>query len=169
MAWLDTWFNTAVLIDSISWTWTLAIYSLGIAAAVDAIWNGRTSQGTLAWVIALTFIPFITLPLYLFFGSRKFHGYNKARKSSLKVLEQLRAKQELCAQAYPSNKKSDVIIPLEALSRLPQSEQNQVQLLINGEQTFSYIFQAIEAAKYSILGQFYSVNDGKLGRRLQQA
>ena len=169
MAWLDTWFNTAVLIDSISWTWTLAIYSLGIAAAIDAIWNGRTSQGTLAWVIALTFIPFITLPLYLFFGSRKFHGYNKARKSSLKVLEQLRAEQELCAQAYPSNKKSDVIIPLEALSRLPQSEQNRVQLLINGEQTFSYIFQAIEAANHSILVQFYIVNDGKLGRRLQQA
>ena len=169
MAWLDTWFNTALLIDSISWTWTLAIYSLGIAAAIDAIWNGRTSQGTLAWVIALTFIPFITLPLYLFFGSRKFHGYNKARKSSLKVLEQLRTKQELCAQAYPSNKKSDVIIPLEALSRLPQSEQNHVQLLINGEQTFSYIFQAIEAAKHTILVQFYIVNDGKLGRRLQQA
>ena len=169
MAWFDTWFNSTFLIDSITWTWTLAIYSLGIAAAIDAIWNGRTSQGTLAWVIALTFIPFITLPLYLFFGSRKFHGYNKARKSSLKVLEQLHSQQELCAKAYPSNKKSDVITPLEALSRLPQSEQNHIQLLINGEHTFGYIFQAIQAAKDFILIQFYIVNDDELGKRLQQA
>ena len=169
LVWLDTWFNSTFLINSITWSWTLAIYSLGIAAAIDAIWNGRTSQGTLAWVIALTFIPFITLPLYLFFGSRKFHGYNKARKSSLKVLKRLRAEQELCAQAYPSNKKSDAIIPLEALSRLPQSEQNNIQLLINGEQTFAYIFKAIKDAKHSILVQFYIVSDGKLGRELQKA
>ncbi|CCK76428.1 Cardiolipin synthetase [Oleispira antarctica RB-8] len=169
MAWLETWFNTGFLIDSITWSWTLGIYLAGIAAAIDAIWNGRTSQGTLAWVIALTFIPFFTLPLYLFFGSRKFHGYNKARKSSLKVLKQLHAKQELCAKAHPSNQKSNTIIPLEALSRLPQSEQNHVQLLINGEQTFTYIFQAIKKAKHSILVQFYIVNDGELGQRLQQA
>jgi cardiolipin synthase len=169
LAWLDTWFSNTFLINSVTWNWTLAIYLSGIAAAIDAIWNGRTSQGTLAWVISLTFIPFITLPLYLFFGSRKFHGYNKARKSSLKVLEQLHSKQELFAQANPSNKKSEIITPLESLSRLPQSKQNNVQLLINGEQTFNYIFQSIEAAKYFVLVQFYIINDGELGRRLQEA
>jgi cardiolipin synthase len=169
LAWLDTWFNNSFLINSVTWNWTLAIYFLGIGAAIDAIWNGRTSQGTLAWVISLTFIPFITLPLYLFFGSRKFHGYNKVRKSSLKVLEQLHSKQELFARAYPSNKKSDVVKPLEALSHLHQSEQNHVQLLINGEQTFAYIFQGIKAAKHFVLVQFYIINDGELGRRLQQA
>jgi cardiolipin synthase len=168
LAWLDTWFNNSFLINSVTWNWTLAIYLLGIGAAIDAIWNGRTSQGTLAWVISLTFIPFITLPLYLFFGSRKFHGYNKVRKSSLKVLEQLHSKQELFARAYPSNKKSDVITPLESISRLQQSEKNHVQLLINGEQTFAYIFQGIEAARHFVLVQFYIINDGELGQRLQQ-
>ena len=169
MAWLEIWFDSTFLIDGIIWSWTLAIYLFGLAAAVDAIWNGRTSQGTLAWVVALTFIPFITLPLYIFFGSRKFHGYKKVRKSSLIVLKQLHTKQELYAHAYPNSKKSDVIIPLEALCRLPQSEQNHVQLLINGEQTFAYIFKAIKTAKYSILVQFYIINDGELGRHLQQA
>ncbi len=66
-------------------SWTLVIYLAGLIAVIDAIWNGRTSQGTLAWVVALIFIPFITLPLYLFFGSRKFHGYKKAHKANLKV------------------------------------------------------------------------------------
>jgi hypothetical protein len=60
-------------IDGNNWGWPIFIYLCGLLAAIDAIWNGRTSQGTLAWVTTLTFIPFIAFPLYLFFGSRKFH------------------------------------------------------------------------------------------------
>lgn len=149
--------------------WMTAVYLCGFLAAIDAMWNGRTSQGTLAWVTSLTFIPFIALPLYLFFGSRKFHGYKKARKAGSQALEQVQFQQALCSKAYPSNNKSTVITPLEALSRLPQSEQNQVQLLINGEQTFAHIFQAIDAAQHSILVQFYIINDDRLGHRFQQA
>lgn len=168
MPWFDTWFNSTELLNSIDWSWTLVIYLLGIAAAIDAIWNGRTSQGTLAWVAALTFIPFITLPLYLFFGSRKFHGYKKARKSSLKVLKQLNQKCFI-PQVYRSQSQSTDILALEKLARLPQTNQNQVDLLINGEQTFSRIFEEIEAAQQSILIQFYIINDDQLGRRLQQS
>jgi cardiolipin synthase len=164
----DNWFDSTAVINSVDWSWTLVIYLLGIAAAIDAVWNGRTSQGTLAWVVALTFIPFITLPLYLFFGSRKFHGYKKARKSSLKVLQRLN-QQYFIPQAYLSNTLSTIISPLEKLARLPQTNKNQVQLLINGEQTFDRIFEEIKAAKYSVLVQFYIINDDQLGKRLQQA
>ena len=123
---------------------------------------------SLGWTV-LTFIPFIALPLYLFFGSRRFHGYKKARKASSKVLKELHFEQRMCAKAFISNDKSPAIIPLEALSRLPQSEENNVRLLINGEQTFAHIFNAIESAKETILVQFYIVNDDELGRRLKQA
>lgn len=161
------WFNT------FHWGWPFLLYVFGLIAAIDAIWNGRTSQGTLAWVTALTFIPFIALPLYLFFGSRKFHGYKKARKVGKQALRLVNLQQDFSNQAATklktSDKKSNLVLPLEALSRLPQSEQNQVQLLINGEQTFTHIFQAIETAQSSILVQFYIINDDQLGRRLQQA
>lgn len=142
---------------------------MGLVAAIDAIWNGRTSQGTLAWVTALSFIPFIALPLYVFFGSRRFHGYKKARKASKQVLHNLQIEKDHYQQTYSSKVKSQTIIPLEALSRLPQTGQNQVQLLINGEQTFAHIFQAIDHAQSSILIQFYIINDDQLGQRLQQA
>lgn len=168
MQWFDAWFNNSALIENIDWSWTLVIYLLGITAAIDAIWNGRTSQGTLAWVVALTLLPFLTLPLYLFFGSRKFHGYKKARKSSLKVLERLN-QQYFIPQAYRSQSQSTAITALEKLARLPQTNQNRVQLLINGEQTFNRIFEEIEAAQHSVLVQFYIINDDQLGRRLQQA
>lgn len=163
------WTSAEFWIESYNWTWPAFIYLLGLFATIDAIWNGRTSQGTLAWVTVLTFIPFIALPLYLFFGSRRFHGYKKARKASSNVLKHLHFEHKVCSQAFISNNKTRSIIPLEALSRLPQSEQNTVRLLINGEQTFAHMFHAIEAAKETILVQFYIVNDDELGRRLQQA
>lgn len=161
------WFDSSFLLDSVIWGWTLVIYLLGIAAVIDAIWNGRTSQGILAWVIALIFIPFISLPLYLFFGSRKFHGYKKVRQYSSKVLDQL-DQEYLIQQSYRCKNASDAISPLEKLARLPQTKHNQVQLLINGEQTFSHIFHEIEAAQHCVLVQFYIVNNDNLGKRLQQ-
>jgi cardiolipin synthase len=144
------WIDTVTWTDSITWSWTLIIYCFGLAAAIDAIWNGRTSQGTLAWVVALTFIPFISLPLYLFFGSRKFHGYKKARKAGSKALKRLNQLQLFSDQDYQSKIKSTPVIPLEKLARLPQTEQNEIKLLINGEQTFTHIFQSIEAAKHNL-------------------
>ena len=83
------WTNAEFWIEGYKWAWPALFYGLGLFATIDAIWNGRTSQGTLAWVTVLTFIPFIALPLYLFFGSRRFHGYKNARKASSKVLKEL--------------------------------------------------------------------------------
>lgn len=155
--------------DIATGTWTLIIYSSGLVAAVDAIWNGRTSQGTLAWVLALAVVPFIALPLYLIFGSRKFHSLHRARKSSQEALHRLQQHQYSNRDTFPSRHKSRTTIPLETLSRRPQTERNHVQLLINGEQTFAHIFQALDYAKTSILIQFYLIQDDHLGQRLQQA
>lgn len=164
-----TWTTAEFWIEGYTWAWPALFYVLGLMATIDAIWNGRTSQGTLAWVTTLTFIPFIALPLYLFFGSPRFRGYKQARKASSQVLKELHFEKKMCTDAFISNNKSRSIIPLEALSRLPQSEQNSIRLLINGEQTFAHIFDAIESAKETILVQFYIVTNDNLGRRLQQA
>lgn len=163
------WTTAEFWIEGYKWALPVLFYLFGLMATVDAIWHGRTSQGTLAWVTSLTFVPFIALPLYMFFGSPRFRGYKKARKASSKVLKELHFEQKMCAEAFISHNKSRAIIPLEALSRLPQSEQNDVRLLINGKQTFDHIFSAINAAKDTILVQFYIVNDDELGRQLQQA
>ncbi|MBT12342.1 MAG: hypothetical protein CMI02_09940, partial [Oceanospirillaceae bacterium] len=62
------------------WHWTVVVYILGAIAAVDALLKGRTAQGTLAWVMGLLLMPVISLPLYTLFGSRRLHGYLKARR-----------------------------------------------------------------------------------------
>ena len=55
---------------------------LGIAAAVHAVFNARSAQGSTAWAIALVAAPLIALPFYLFFGRNRFSGYVDARRDS---------------------------------------------------------------------------------------
>ena len=50
----------------------------GLLLVVDAVMGQRSSQGTIAWLIALISIPIITIPLYLIFGRTRFHGYTEA-------------------------------------------------------------------------------------------
>lgn len=151
------------------WVWTLILYSLGILAAIDALWNGRTAQGTVAWVTSLILMPIVAVPAYIFFGSRRFHGFKKARQVGIQAIAQLTSPQYTAPECVQDNDKSLAIPALEALARTRQWSGNNVELLIDGPQTFSSIFDAIENAKKSVLVQFYIVHNDKLGKKLQQA
>jgi cardiolipin synthase len=61
----------------------LAVEALAVASAVHALFTVRTAQGTIAWVIGLISFPWLGLPLYWFFGSRRFDAHSKAMKQAL--------------------------------------------------------------------------------------
>ncbi|WP_054692903.1 PLDc N-terminal domain-containing protein [Desulfosarcina cetonica] len=50
----------------------LILHIVGIVFIFDAIMNGRTSQGTVAWVMALFFFPYLAVFLYLFSAPGEF-------------------------------------------------------------------------------------------------
>ncbi len=141
----------------------------GIVASVDVIMNGRTAQGTIAWVISLLLFPYITLPLYIIFGSRKFSGYVKARKDKADEFNSLA--QELIKQLPPDcailNKDYKAMHTTEKLAKMPFTQGNKIELLINGKETFDAIFNAIESAKEYIIIQFFTVKNDNLGNELK--
>ena len=53
---------------------------LGIMLAIHAVMQPRSSQGAIAWFIALITLPIITIPLYAIFGRRNFPGFILGRK-----------------------------------------------------------------------------------------
>ena len=149
------------------WVWTLLIYSLGIVAAIDALWNGRTAQGTVAWVVSLLLLPMVAVPLYMFFGSRRFHGYRKARHASIEAIAHITAHQHVSPQLVDEADKSATIPPLESLLRTRQWSANKVDLLVDGAQTMEAILTAIKHAQHSVLVQFYIVRDDETGALLK--
>ena len=147
------------------WHWTVVVYALGAVAAVDALLKSRTAQGTIAWVMALLLMPVISLPLYSFFGSRRLHGYLKARRHgdhSLSFIgEEIQA--ALCESRAEPTPLTQALIPL---LRVPPTSGNACRLLTTGPDTFERIFTRISEARHYICVQYYILNDDHLGVEL---
>jgi cardiolipin synthase len=141
----------------------------GVVAAFHAVMSARTSQGAVAWAIALVALPYVALPLYLVLGRNKFRGYVDARRAGdARVEEYIRAFRERFDYQVPIagwDKSYEKV--LETLSRLPFSGFNRTRLLVDGQEAFGAIFRGIDGAKDYVLVQFFIIKDDSLGRDLK--
>ncbi|MGB5277795.1 MAG: cardiolipin synthase [Gammaproteobacteria bacterium] len=145
---------------------------LGVVLAINAVMQPRSSQGAIAWFIALITMPLITVPLYVVFGRTRFLGYTEAlRKAEASV--GTRVQEWLAQMNAMAAKPRHGLEVIEALSRnlthIPFLRANQVELLIDGEATYDAMINAIESAEAYVLVQFYIVRDDAVGRRLRDA
>lgn len=140
----------------------------GITTSVRAILTARTSQGAIAWVVALMSMPFICVPAYWIFGRSKFNGYVSLRRLKSTVtaptiqaaLIHMRAQNLLVAPHFGEP------FAQERLAHLPFTRGNDAELLINGDATFRSIFAGISRAREYVLVQFYIIHDDATGRAL---
>ena len=147
----------------------LSFEIVGVYSAVQAVLHARTSQGAIAWAIALVTWPFLSVPLFWVFGRRKFHGYVSARRT--KNLKMLGVVQDVGPRAnsfrVSLGERFGRARVLEELAYLPFLRGNDTKLLIDGEQIFEAIFAAIDAAQDYILVEFFIINDDELGNQLK--
>jgi len=147
------------------------LYIVAFLAAIHAVMKARTSQGAIAWAIALLSFPYLTVPLYAIFGRNRFQGYVGARQA-----EDLNLKQIISSlvQIYPEEKQVTLegdlkrYRALATLVNIPFTLSGDAELLVDGHATFDAIFKGIEAAEKYILVQFFIVKDDKLGRELKR-
>ncbi len=143
-------------------------YVMAIVSALEAIVKGRTAQGAIAWTVSLLTLPFISVPLYLVFGRNRFDGYLEQRDEieaeSRRLLQ--RTGPSVSAHVVPASPDTPLYTSLFNLARMPATAGNEVELLIDGQQTFDSIAQGLASAKKYILFQFYIIRDDDLGRRL---
>ncbi len=146
-------------------------YLLGLLMATEAVLRARTAQGAIAWSVSLTSFPVLSVPAYLVFGRSKFKGMADAfaaRKNEFEVLLNEIEKNLVPFEVLPSEGPSwhEAMISLSG-RRLTQN--NHVDLLIDGDATFDSIERGIALAKEYIFFQFYIIRDDKLGNRLKKA
>jgi len=147
------------------------LYIIAVAAAIHAIFHTRTSQGTIAWVIALITIPLASIPMYILFGPRKFQSYIDTRHRSNNKINSINKQLLEQFKLFKSQLKSDKanIHALENLAHLPFTSNNGVQLLIDGQQAFPAMLKAIDESRKYILIQFYIVRDDEMGTKFKDA
>ncbi|MEN8141702.1 MAG: cardiolipin synthase [Thermodesulfobacteriota bacterium] len=146
------------------------LHLLGILSAVHAIMASRTAQGAIAWGMALTSMPYLSLPIYWTLGRNRFQGYITARchRDDLTGLSIGHCRENVTPYISSAHQHDIDIRAVERLAKIPFLTSNEVDLLIDGTATFSSIISGIDQAKAYILIQFFIVKDDKLGRRLQR-
>lgn len=149
----------------------LAVYLLAIYSAARAILHTRTAQGSMAWVLALLLMPFLTLPFYWVFGRSKFHGYVSRRQRVMaRANQQLDALDALHAcEEQPDGPFAGMHTLARRLGAGGFLGGNKLDLLVDGEATYEAMLADIAKAENFILIQFYIFRDDGIGRRFQNA
>lgn len=142
---------------------------LGFVSSLDALMSTRTAPGAVAWIVSLNTFPVVAVPTYWVFGRSRFQGYVIGRREDdSELFTELQDRMSLVhpfrVTLPPEDRKVEAI---ERLAKMPMVTGNEVELLIDGKATFRSIFDGIEAARESVLVQFYIVRDDDIGRELQ--
>jgi len=150
----------------------IVVESVGVASAAHALFTVRTPQGTVAWVIGLIAFPWLGLPLYWFFGSRRFEAHSRVMQRALITHEAKihEVRQEMTSFFVPREE----VLPVRAgdLAAIAGDDfmhGNKLDLLIDGEATFGAILEEIAKAQHSINLEFYIMREDGLGTRLLEA
>ncbi len=152
------------------------LYIAGIASAVDALLRGRGAQSTTAWILGLSLLPFITLPLYWFFGRQHFSRYAEVMEEFDKRFEKVqKGLIKLAKDEWDASLEQEVdartrceLTAFQKLGDTLFSRGNRTKLLINGEAMYEALFAAIDAAEHYVLAQFYVVRDDDIGTKFQE-
>lgn len=144
----------------------IALQVLAIVFILRSIQTARTPQGAVAWATFLFFLPFIAVPVYLFLGNWRYQGYVVARRKAQAVIAGV-ARQKATFGAH-NLAPEDLQSGFEGIANLPIVRGNKMSLLIDWQDAFETMFNAIDEAADYVLVQFYIINDDDLGRDLQK-
>ncbi len=146
-------------------------YLGGIIAAAHAALTTRTAQGAVAWTVSLVSFPFLALPAYLVLGRNKFAGRTELFEAVQDEAQHILQRYEDGLEAFraPEPQGTSWRHAIEQLSGLVVLEGNDVELLVNGGDTFDSILAGIADARDYILFQFYMIHDDVLGRQVRDA
>lgn len=132
------------LIETPGFEWALLVqvaaiigFILGLVLVAQILTSQKVPSATFGWILLIVILPFIGIPLYLFFGRRKFHSQVR-RKLKLKLAE------------HDSCHQHEIQSLLMALGVPASTKNNLVKFHNNGQHAFEELVDLIENAKQSI-------------------
>lgn len=155
------------------WAW-LALpltHLIGALHVLHVLMHGRTTQGTIAWVISLVTFPYFAIPLYWLLGRTRFSGYVRGRRSGDERLRKLSQDmmERLCHFEVGIPDEDAFSLAARYLGGLPFTRGNELELLIDGKETFERLFEEIGRAEHYLCVNFYIVKNDRVGRKFQEA
>ena len=143
-------------------SWIAAHLALVVVTALSLVATGsllrsenRSSQATIAWLLAIVLVPYVGLPLYLMLGGRK------ERRRTI---------------PFPDFPDADAIADAPPSDRLLRrygipgaSAGHRVQLLGTGEASFQALMDLVDGAERSVWAELFLLGDDAVGRAFLDA
>ena len=150
-----------------------AIIIIGICLRI--IYDTRSTDKALAYVLVTIFLPFVGAAIYFSFGInyRKEKLYSKKIISDKSALATLRERITVESEkawdtkeaAIKTHKKLARYLLNDGMS--PLTGGNEVKLLINGENKFPEVIEALKNASHHIHIEYYIFEDGDIGTQIK--
>ena len=140
----------------------LLLHAAGVVFALHALTRPHSPQGTIAWILGLSLLPALTLPLYLLLGAARIHRHTTSRHSRESIQAFLKSHQ---AWNQPQNRLSRI---LTRCTGYAPCSGNGLRILHDGDETYRDMLQAIRNAQHSILVQFFIIRNDRVGITLRE-
>lgn len=155
---------------------TILYFLTVVFIAFLIILENRNPVKTISWILVLVLLPFIGIVIYLFFGQeyRKTKMYSRKGLKSLEKLRNLTLEQldnlpknhfQISDRLYSKRRLMNLLL---SNSNAILTNNNELRILRNGEETFTEIFSAIEQALHHIHLEYYIVEDDTIGNYLRE-
>jgi len=142
---------------------------LALSVAIHLLMDNRSPSTTLAWLLVLSFLPYVGIIIYFFFGENT----RKKRIISKKGLDQLSRRSML---SYVEQKDLNVPEDSQVLTRLFFNQNyalpfrnNEVEVYTSGYEFFQALLAAVHEAQSHIHLTTYIFEDDALGRMVADA
>lgn len=159
-----------------SWVWTslfLAVHGGVVTSLI--VFERRRPTSTMAWLLALIFMPVVGLALYLLFGPTRARRHARRYAAIIDrvrpVLTRHDVRAKLACHDDPEiSPLAEILLRLgRSLTQTPASPGNRVTALVDARAAYPAIFDAIAGARDHVHVFFYIIQPDEVGRSLRDA
>ena len=147
-----------------------------IIVCLRIIYETRSATKTMAYLLLVLFIPVGGIVFYILFGVNfwKTKLYNKKSVQDEKMLQSLKKEMKAYIEEttfpaeLPVEDNRELAMMLEKELRSPLTRRNKVKLLLNGEEKFPEVLEALRNAKHHIHIEYYIYEQDKIGEQIEE-
>lgn len=154
--------------------WAFALYLVMVSVVIFL--ENKNPAKTLSWLLVLSLLPVVGFVFYVLFGHNyrnKFRSRKKGALSRTKLDQTATIQKEMIDyidlfgsnDSYVNNRLINLLLKN---SNAPFSVNNWVEILTNGEATYSSMIQAMEQATRHIHFEFFIIRNDVIGNQIKE-
>ena len=153
-----------------SW-WTLGSLAWALYLVVLSVWivlQKRPPLSTISWIMAMAALPVVGFVVYFFLGPQKIRR-QRLRRQRLRKMSRCEASAAPELEAGLRRRKQSLSRLIEKATGSPVASAAEIDLLIDGQDTFNALLKAISQARQHVHLSYYIFEPDEVGQKVLDA